>query len=255
LGRLELLGQQYEQGYQLDHLRLTNSDGVLSVDGQWRMSEDTPQTQVNLKLEMSNAGNILARAGYPNSLKNGSGKIEGTFTWPGAPGMFSNASLNGKLKLDTGKGQFLQIDPGAGKLLSILSLQALPKRITLDFEDVFSKGFEFDKFSGSANIKQGVIITDNLKLEGSAAKVSMAGQINLNDESQNLRVRIVPAVGDSVALVSALAITPVLGASVYLAGKILNDPLGQLVAFEYDVTGSWLDPKVEKVGGKKTSRQ
>jgi uncharacterized protein (TIGR02099 family) len=255
LGKLELLGQQYEQGYQLDHLRLTNSDGVLSVDGQWRMSEDTPQTQVNLKLEMSNAGNILARAGYPNSLKNGSGKMEGTFIWPGAPGMFSNANLDGKLKLDTGKGQFLQIDPGAGKLLSILSLQSLPKRITLDFEDVFSKGFEFDKFSGSANIKQGVIITDNLKLEGSAAKVSMAGQINLNDESQSLRVRIVPAVGDSVALVSALAITPVLGASVYLAGKILNDPLGQLVAFEYDVTGSWLDPKVEKVGGKKTSRQ
>ena len=247
LGKLEFLGRQYEQGYMLDHLRLSNPDGVLSMDGQWRMSDDA-QTQVNLKLDFSNAGNILARAGYPNSIKNGSGKMEGTFTWPGAPGAFSNANLNGKLRLDTGKGQFLQIDPGVGKLLSILSLQALPKHITLDFEDVFSKGFEFDKINGSANIKQGVIFTDNLKLEGSAAKVSMAGQINLNNESQNLRVRIVPAVGDSVALVSALVVTPVIGAGVYLAGKILNDPLGQLVSFEYDVSGSWVDPKVEKVG-------
>lgn len=249
LGKLELLGQQYEQGYLLDHLRLTSPDGVVSADGQWRMSEDAPQTQVNLKLEMSNAGNMLARAGYPNSVKNGSGKIEGTFAWPGAPGMFSKANLNGKLKLDTGKGQFLQIDPGVGKLLSILSLQALPKHMTLDFEDVFSKGFEFDKISGSANIKQGVIITDNLKLEGSAAKVSMTGQMNLNNESQNLRVRIVPAVGNSAALITlATVANPVVGAGVFIAGKILNDPLGQLLAFEYDISGSWLDPKVEKVG-------
>lgn len=248
LGRLELLGQQYEQGYQLDYLRLINPDGVLSVDGKWRMSASTPQTQLNLKLDISNAGNILSRAGYPNSVRNGSGKLDASFTWPGAPGMYSSAIMNGRLNLNTGKGQFLQIDPGIGKLLSILSLQALPKRITLDFEDVFSKGFEFDQINGTADIKQGVMFTDNLKIEGSSAKVTMAGQIDLNNETQNLRVRIVPTVGNSVALISALVATPVVGAGVYLAGKILGDPLGQLASFEYNVTGSWVDPKVEKAG-------
>jgi uncharacterized protein YhdP len=251
LGKLELLAQQQNQMYLLDHMRLINADGVLAVDGQWNMSEDAPQTQVNVKLDIGNAGNILNRSGFPNSVKNGSGKMDGSFTWPGTPAMFSKARLNGKLSMDTGKGQFLQIDPGIGKLLSILSLQALPKRITLDFEDVFSKGFEFDKISGTADIKQGVIFTDNLKLEGSSAKVAMAGQMDLNNETQNLRVRIVPTVGNSVALISALVATPVVGAGVYLAGKILNDPLGQMVSFEYNVTGSWVDPKVEKISVKK----
>ena len=165
--------------------------------------------------------------------------------------MYSKARLNGNLSLDTGKGQFLQIEPGVGKLLSILSLQALPKHITLDFEDVFSKGFQFDSINGTADIKQGVIYTDNLKIEGSSAKVTMKGQIDLNNETQNLRVRIVPTVGNSVALISAFVATPVVGAGVYLAGKILGDPLGQLAAFEYNISGSWIDPTVEKVGANK----
>lgn len=251
LGRLELLAQHRDQDYQLDRLRLSNPDGVLNVDGKWKTSAPAAETQVNVKLDINNAGNLLARSGYPDSVRNGSGKLEGTFAWPGTPARYSKNSLNGKLSLDTGKGQFQQIDPGIGKLLSILSLQALPKRIALDFEDVFSKGFEFDKITGSADIRQGVIFTDNLKIEGSSARVSMAGQMDLVNETQNLRVRIVPTVGNSVALISALVATPIVGAGVYLAGKILNDPLGQLASFEYNITGSWVDPKVEKVSQRK----
>ncbi len=255
LGRFELLAQHHEQNYQLDHLRLSNPDSLLSMNGKWNTAADAADTRVNIKLDINNAGNVLAQYGYPNSVKNGKGKMEGTFTWPGTPMMYSKASLNGNLSMDTVKGQFLQIDPGIGKLLSILSLQALPKRITLDFEDVFSKGFEFDKITGSADIKQGVIFTDNLKIEGSSAKVAMTGKIDLANETQNLRVRIVPTVGNSVALISALVATPIVGAGVYLAGKILNDPLGQLVSFEYNITGNWVDPKVEKISAKKPDEQ
>ena len=256
LGKLELLAKQHDETYQIDHLRLVNPDGVLTVDGKWLMSDKAPQTQINLKLEISNAGNILARSGYPNTLKNGSGKLDGVFNWPGSPGMVSSNKLSGKLTLDTGKGQFLQVDPGIGKLLSILSLQALPKRISLDFEDVFSKGFEFDNISGSADIKEGVIATNNLKIEGSSAKVFMTGQMDTVNETQNMRVRIVPAVGNSVALITALvASNPlIMGPAIFLTNQVFNDPLGQLVSFEYNISGSWADPKVEKVGEKKPSK-
>ena len=256
LGKLELLAQPHEQDYQLDHLRLSNSDGLLNMDGKWIRQESAVQTQLNVKFDLYNAGNVLGRAGYPNSVKNGSGKLEGAFTWPGSPRMYSSANLNGSMSLDTGKGQFMQIDPGIGKLLSILSLQALPKRITLDFEDVFSKGFEFDTLKGNADIKQGVIHTDNLKIEGSSAKVSMKGQMDLAHETQDLRVRIVPAVGNSVALITVLvASNPlIMGPAVLLGNKVLNDPLGQLVAFEYNVSGSWVDPKVEKLGAGKAAK-
>ena len=253
LGKLELQAKQYDQDFQLGHLRLSNPDGVLSADGKWVRQEDNMQTQLNLKLDISNAGNVLSRSGFPNSVKNGSGKLEGSFTWPGTPMMYSHASLSGQLNLDMRKGQFLQVDPGIGKMLSILSLQALPKRITLDFEDVFSKGFEFDSIKGSAEFKQGVINTDNLKIEGSSAKVTMKGRVNLANETQDLKVRIVPTVGNSAALITALVATPVVGAGVFIASKIFGDPLGQLAAFEYNITGSWIDPKVEKIGKNKAA--
>ncbi len=249
LGKFELQAQQQEQDYLLQHMRLINPDGVLTLDGSWKMQPDTERTQVNLRLEISNAGNILARYGYPDGVKNGSGKLEGSFTWSGAPDEFSYATLDGNLRLETGKGQFLQIEPGVGKLLGIMSLQALPRHLTLDFDDVFRKGFEFDQINSTASIRQGVLLTNDFRIEGSAAKVTMSGQVDLNRETQNLRVKVLPALGSSVSLLS-FAAGPAVGVGVYLTNKLLRDPLDKLAAFEYNVSGSWADPKVEKIGSQ-----
>jgi uncharacterized protein (TIGR02099 family) len=248
LGKLVLQARQHGRDWQLERMRLTNPDGVLTADGKYRLNEGKAQTQVNMKLEISNAGKILARSGYPDSVKNGSGKLEGEFSWRGAPDDFSYATLDGKLSLDTGKGQFLKIDPGVGKLLGILSLQALPKRITLDFTDVFSEGFAFDSISGTAQIKQGIMETSDFRIEGSSAKVTMLGQVDLGRETQNLKVRILPTVGNSVSLLGAFAAGPLVGIGTFIVNKILREPLDKLVSFEYNVTGTWVNPNVDKTG-------
>ena len=248
IGKMELLARQHGSDWQLDHMRITNPDGVLTADGKYHTLDGKKQTQLNLKLEISNAGKILSRSGYPNSVKNGSGKLEGEFAWAGAPDDFGYAALDGKLRLDTGKGQFLKMDTGAGKLLSILSLQALPKHITLDFTDVFSEGFAFDSITGTAQIKQGVLETHDFRIDGSSAKVTMLGQVDLNRETQNLRVSILPTVGNSVSLLGAFAAGPVVGISTFIVNKILHEPLDKLVSFEYNVTGTWVNPNVTKIG-------
>lgn len=253
LGRMQLLARQHGRDWLLESMRLTNPDGVLSADGKYHMTSGEAQTQVNLKLEISDAGKMLARSGYPNSVKNGSGKLEGEFVWRGSPDDFSYATLDGMLKLDTGKGQFLKIEPGIGKLLGILSLQALPKHITLDFTDVFSEGFQFDSITGSAQIKHGVMTTNDFKIDGSSAKVTMQGQVDLNRETQDLRIRILPTVGNSVSLLGAFAAGPVVGLSTFLVSKLLRDPLDKLVSFEYNVTGTWINPNVVKVGQSTTA--
>ena len=247
LGKMELLARQHGSDWLLERMRITNPDGVLTADGKYLMTEGKKQTQVNLKLEISNAGKILARSGYPDSVRNGSGKLEGEFAWRGAPDDFSYAALDGKLRLDTGKGQFLKIDPGAGKLLSILSLQALPTHITLGFTDVFSQGFAFDSITGTAQIKQGVLDTNDLRIDGSSAKVTMSGQVDLNRETQNLRIHILPTVGNSVSLLG-FAAGPVVGVGTFIVNKILREPLDKLVSFEYNVAGTWSNPSVTKRG-------
>lgn len=248
IGRLELVGHPDGKDWRLRRLRVTNPDGTLSGDGIWHGGEANARSDVNLLLEISDAGKILARSGYPKTVKDGSGKLAANLSWDGTPGKFNYATLDGTLKLDTGKGQFLKMDPGAGKLLGILSLQALPKRITLDFADVFSDGFQFDSIKGSAQISNGVLDTQDLRLDGSAAKVTMKGSVDLNNETQNLRVKVLPTLGDSVSLLSAFTAGPVIGLGSLLINKVLGNPLDNLVSFEYNVSGTWSDPKVDKLG-------
>ncbi|MBK9161892.1 MAG: hypothetical protein IPM27_10095 [Nitrosomonadales bacterium] len=274
IGRFELVGHPEGQSWRMRRLRITNPDGSLMGDGIWYGNAPTigsgdpaadsgkdraaPQSgdgiskgalsQVNLQLEISDAGKILTRSGYPNTVKGGSGKLAANLLWSGTPAEFNYATLDGTLKLDTGKGQFLKMEPGIGKLLSILSLQALPKRITLDFTDVFSDGFQFDNINGNAKIKHGVMDTEDFHIDGSSAKVTMKGSVDLNRETQDLQVRILPTLGDSVSLLGAFAAGPVAGIGALIVNKVLGDPLDKLVSFEYNVTGTWNDPSVTKAG-------
>jgi uncharacterized protein YhdP len=249
IGRFELIGHPENRDWRLRRLNITNPDGSLVGNGVWSDAQGPQQTQLNLMLDISNAGKILERSGYPNTVKGGSGKLVADLSWPGSPDEYSSATLNGTLKLDTGKGQFLKMDPGAGKLLSVLSLQDLPKHIALGFTDVFSSGFQFDNINGNATIKDGVIESQDFRIYGSSAKVTLKGNVDLKNETQNLAVRILPTLGDSVSLIGAFAISPVVGIGSLIVNKVLGNPLDKLASFEYNVSGSWRDPSVVRVGG------
>lgn len=253
IGRLELAGHPDGDSWRLRRLMLTNPDGGLNGDGVWLGGTGNPQTKINLTLAISNAGKILDRSGYPNTVKNGDGKLQANVAWLGAPEAFNLKTLEGSLKLDAGKGQFLKIDSNASKLLSVLSvfsLQALPKHIALDFTDVFSEGFQFDNINGNIAIHNGHMNTQDFHIDGSAAKVTMKGGVNLLEETQDLRVEILPSIGSGVSLISAFAINPIFGVSTYVVDKLLGNPLDKLVSFEYNISGTWQDPSVVKVGEK-----
>jgi uncharacterized protein YhdP len=162
--------------------------------------------------------------------------------------------LNGALNLETDKGRFIQMDPGIGKLLSVLSLQALPKHLTLDFNDVFRQGFQFDSIKGNVAIKNGVMDTQDFRIDGSSAKVTMQGNVNLNDTTQNIRVKVLPTVGSSVSLITAFVVSPAVGVGTLIANKVLGNPLDKLASFEYNISGTWNDPNVVKVGSEKVKK-
>lgn len=255
IGRFELIGHPENKDWLLRRLNITNPDGRLVGSGVWSDAQGQLQTQLNMMLDISDAGKILDRSGYPNTVKGGSGRLVADLSWPGTPDEYSSATLNGTLKLDAGKGQFLKMDPGAGKLLGVLSLQDLPKHIALGFTDVFSEGFQFDNINGKATIKDGVIESQDFHIYGSSAKVTLKGKVDLKNETQNLTVRILPTLGDSVSLISAFAISPVVGIGSLIVNKVLGNPLDKLASFEYNVSGSWSDPSVVKVGGVATEKK
>jgi len=247
LGRLELQAGNSGPQWRIQRLQISNPDGEINATGHWQPGGN-PRTSLDFKVAAHNLGGFLDRLGYPDTIRRGSATLEGKLSWAGAPNAFQVPSLAGEMELQAARGQFNKLEPGFGKLLGLLSLQNLPRRVTLDFRDVFSEGFAFDDIEGHLTVASGVLHTEELKVEGPAAKVLMRGDVDLKSETQNLRVAVLPEIGSTVALGAVMLANPVAGVATYLAQKLLRDPLNKAFAFEYQVTGSWVEPKVEKVG-------
>ncbi|MBZ0104168.1 MAG: TIGR02099 family protein [Sulfuricella denitrificans] len=256
LGRLELVAAPNGRDWRIEKLKLNTPETSLSLDGVWQDWLQQPRSQFNLLLETSDIGKLLARVGHPDSVRGGKAELKGRLSWNGSPAEIHYSSLSGNMSLEAHKGQFLKIEPGIGKLLGILSLQALPRRITLDFRDVFSEGFAFDDISMNVKASQGVVSSNDFKMDGPAAKVSMQGETSLARETQNFRVRVVPVLGDTVSSAAAFLAGPVVGLTTLLVQKVLKDPIGQIIAYEYSITGTWDNPVVTKLkrgGGENKS--
>jgi uncharacterized protein YhdP len=131
----------------LEQLSIVNPDGSLNGDGVWRPGA-REETRLKFKLDVGSVEKMLNRLGYPEAVRRGQGNLEGSSCGRAADGLAS-AQPDGKMEVRVTSGQFTQLEPGVGRLLGVLSLQALPRRITLDFRDVFSEGFAFDRISGS----------------------------------------------------------------------------------------------------------
>ena len=254
LGKLELVAQPSESDWRIESLKLSSDDGSLVASGWWRGSGRAPRTQLDTDLEVRDAGKYLARFGMPDAVRGGRTHIQGQLEWSGSPQEFDYPTLNGTLRVETGRGQFVKLDPGLGKLLGVLSLQALKRRLTFDFQDLFGEGFAFDEITGDVRIQDGVMKSDNLKIVGPSARVTIAGETNIASETQKLRVRVQPTLSGTISVGAAafLLANPILGAAVgagtLLAQTAMKDPIEQMFANEYVVTGNWSDPIVERVG-------
>jgi len=191
---------------------------------------------------MQDVGKTLERFGYPELVRGGTGELSGNLRWPGSPHEFNLNELSGNLSLDAKTVQFLKLKPGVGRLLGVISLQTLPRRLTFDFRDVFSEGFTFDKITSSIQIERGLMKSDDLVMEGPAARVNITGNTDLNRETQNLRIKVTPLISDTLSL-AAFAGGPAVGAVALLAQKILKDPLNKLAAYEFEIGGTWDDPQ------------
>lgn len=245
LGEVRINAENRDGAWQA-RLDVRNEAATLHGEGRWRPGSIAPETRLTFKLDTEDTEKLLDRLGMPDALRGSRAHLDGQLSWAGTPFAIDYPSLSGQVKLDTGKGQFKKLEPGVGRLLGVLSLQSLPRRITLDFRDIFSEGFAFDTIRGTAKIERGIMRTDALNIRGPAAKIELSGQANLAAETQDLRVQVQPVIGESLA-VGAMLAHPVAGAVAWVAQKVLDDPLDKAFAYEYVISGGWSDPKVEKL--------
>ena len=238
--------------WRLTKLNLRVPEARFNAIGDWALSpaggsKDARRTALQVELDIRDAGALLARFGQPGTVRGGQGTINGSVGWVGSPMSLDYASLSGQLHVDIKTGQFLKVDPGAAKLLGVLSLQSLPRRLVLDFRDLFSEGFAFDFLRGDATIAQGVARTNNLQMKGVNAAVLMDGSADIANETQDLKVVVVPEINAGTAALIATAINPAIGLGTFLAQFLLSQPLQSAATQEFRITGEWADPQVDKV--------
>ncbi|RZL37116.1 MAG: TIGR02099 family protein, partial [Rubrivivax sp.] len=256
LGRLEVLAQApaAARDWKLDRLQITSPDATLSASGLWTaVKGDTARrrTQLDWKLDIHDAGKLLERLGQGQKdspvLRGGKGVLAGQVGWDGSPLAPHYPSMAGALNVQLDTGTFLKAEPGVGRLLGVLSLQSLPRRFLLDFRDVFAEGFVFDGVTGDVKIAAGVARSDNIRIRGLQAAVLVDGSTDLAAETQKLRVVVVPEVSAGGASLAYAAINPAIALGAFLAQLILSRPMAAANTREFHITGSWDDPKVEKV--------
>jgi uncharacterized protein (TIGR02099 family) len=252
--------------WRLNKFNVILPEAVLTATGNWvalnaqvaaaggnraaRAAAERRRTVMNFKLEIADSGALLKRFGMGEVIRRGKGKLEGQVGWVGSPLSLDYPSMSGQFNVNVESGQFVKADPGIAKLLGVLSLQSLPRRLALDFRDVFSEGFAFDFVRGDVNINQGVAHTNNLQMRGVNAAVLMEGSADIAKETQDIKVVVVPEVNAGTASLIATAINPAIGLGTFLAQMFLRRPLMQAATQEFHIDGTWSDPKVTKLDRK-----
>ncbi len=246
--------------WRLNKFNIVNPEGSLTATGNWAAlgnvsspgsaPPERRRTVMNFKLDVIDAGGLLARLGMKDVVRRGHGKLEGQVSWLGSPLTLDYPSMAGQINVNVETGQFLQVEPGAAKLLGVLSLQSLPRRLILDFRDVFSAGFAFDFIRGDVQIENGIATTNNLQMKGVNAAVLMEGRADIIRETQNLKVVVIPEINAGTASLVAGIINPAIGLGSFLAQMFLRKPLMEAATQELHIDGTWTDYKVTKVEHK-----
>jgi uncharacterized protein (TIGR02099 family) len=260
LGRIEVEALNRDAGgvreWRLSKLNMSLPEAQFSATGNWALIGSTGlragrverrRTALNFKLDITDSGELLKRFGQDKTIARGKGRMEGQIAWLGAPWALDYGTLGGGFNVNIEAGQFLKADPGLAKLLGVLSLQSLPRRLSLDFRDVFSEGFQFDFIRGDVKIEQGVAITNNLQMKGVNAAVLMEGSANIAKETQDLKVVVVPEINAGTASLVATVINPAIGLGTFLAQLILRRPFIEAATQEFHIDGSWAEPQIERV--------
>lgn len=258
LGELHLLTKNIENGINISSLGINKPGFNINAKGTWLRIDDIDRSEFNAQLNSDSIKTMLSTFNYESAnIEEGQTSIEMNANWMDTPMNFSIEKINGELDMQIEKGRFLDIDPSAGRLFGLLSIQTLPRRLSLDFSDLFNKGFAFDSISGNFNLEQGHAYTNNLELIGPAANIIVTGRTGLVNEDYDQVATITPKFSNSLPVASALfgPIGVGVGAVIYLTGELFKsipERIDEILRYQYSIKGSWDEPDIVKI--KKDSK-
>ena len=248
LGEARLETWPTPRGMHIEQLRALSPRVQVTASGDWEGTATDSRTHMRISFSAEDLGAMLSAFGYDGLVDGGRTRDELDASWPGSPTALSLATMDGTLKVQVNDGRIPEASsPGMGRLLGLVSLADLPRRLTLDFGDVFGKGLGFDSISGDFRLANGNAITDNLVIRGPAANISVTGRTGLRARDYDQQMIVVPHVGNSLPVVGAVVGGPLGAAAGFAVQGLLGKGLNKAASARYRITGSWDDPKMTLV--------
>lgn len=242
LGHLRLRGEAVDNAWQLTNFELNHQGITSTAEGRWVNTEETGTiTSFDVVTVIDEAGGALQELDMEGVISRGDGGLQTNINWIGAPHEFEYSRLNGEFDLRVEDGELVNIEPGgSGKLLGLLNFNAIARRLTLDFRDIFSSGLEFDRMRYAGIIADGQAIMREAYVFTPAVFVTMEGKLDLDQELIDMEIHMSPELGGNLTLLSALA-NPAAGAVVFLTQQIFKDEMRAASFRSYRALGPWDD--------------
>ena len=253
LGKTKVTASKNENELIFNTLTSETEDALIDASGRWITKESSQTSTFEITANGKSASKFLRQFGYQGkNIKGGEIEFNAKVNWAGPPSSLKMKNLNGSMQVMLTDGRFKNIDPGSGRIFGLLSLQSLPRRLSLDFNDLFKKGFAFDSISGDFQIIKGYAHTDNLITEGPSAKIAISGTTGLASHDYDQIATVTPALSGSIPVASAL-FGPVgigAGAVYYIGGKMFKSipkKIDKFLTQNYSITGTWDTPIIKKI--------
>lgn len=250
LGRVRIESHARGDGIEFERIEFSGPQLEASGYGRWILTEAGPITIFEGRLISTDLPALLDTVGLESQFQAALAQVDLDGRWMGAPLDFALSRLSGSMHLVMVDGSIPEAQPGAGRLVGLISLSAMPRRLMLDFRDVFGQGLKFDRIEGAFELAGGVARTDGLKLESPAADITVRGLTDLGGQTYNQTIVVEPGVSGTLPLLGGLAGGPAGAAAGLVLRSLLDRPLQGIAEARYRVTGPWADPTVELVGAR-----
>ena len=226
----------------------THSNNLeMRAHGDWTGRPGSDVSRFAIDFTARNLGRMLDAFGYAGVVDGGQtvAHIEGS--WNGSPSTFALARLDGTLKVSVQQGRIPEANTGAGRIFGLFNLGALPRRLTLDFGDLFKSGFSFDSINGLFTLKSGNASTEGLEVKGPTADIRVSGRTGLKGKDYDQIMDVTPHVGGTLAVGGAIVGGPIGAAAGALIQGIFRNQINQATRIRYSVTGSWDKPTITQL--------
>ncbi len=221
---------------------------TLNLAGNWLHNEQESITTLAGNLSVDDVETELTAAGYESIIKDSGAKIDVNLNWTGGFHDFMLSHLNGTVDGQLDDGYLADVSDSA-RIFSVLSLQSLVRKLTLDFRDIFSDGMFYSNIKGNYQLDQGLLTTNNTKMDGTAGNLFMTGHTNLVTGELDYKMSYKPNLTSSLPVLAWIAtLNPV----TFLAGVAIDQVIkSQVVSeFKFELTGTVENPDFQEVNRK-----